>query len=78
LSKALIPLAICYDFDGTLAPGNMQERDFIPQIGMTKKAFWNEVRKRCEQQQADNILIYMQLMLEKANAAAVKVQKKTS
>ena len=54
----------------------MQERDFIPQIGMTKKSFWTEVRERCEKHQADNILIYMQLMLEKANAAQVRIQRK--
>jgi phosphoserine phosphatase len=76
LPKALIPLAICYDFDGTLAPGNMQERDFIPKIGMTKKSFWTEVRERCKQHNADNILIYMALMLEKARAAHVKVTRK--
>jgi len=35
--KKMIPLAIVYDFDGTLAPGNMQERDFIPAIGMKTK-----------------------------------------
>lgn len=53
----------------------MQERDFIPQIGMTKKAFWNEVRSQCERHQADNILIYMKLMLDQANAAQVQVRK---
>jgi hypothetical protein len=53
----------------------MQERDFIPQIGMTKKAFWTEVRNRCKVHQADNILIYMMLMLEKANASHVQVRR---
>ena len=38
-------VAIAYDFDGTLAPGNMQEHQFIPDIGMTTKAFWTEVGK---------------------------------
>lgn len=69
------PLAIAYDFDGTLAPGNMQEHSFIPKIGMSKKAFWDEVKKRAKEQEADNILIYMGLMLERAKAAHVKVQK---
>ncbi len=53
----------------------MQERDFIPQIGMTKKAFWDEVRSRCKAHEADNILIYMMLMLERANAAHVQVRR---
>ncbi|MBZ4676223.1 MAG: haloacid dehalogenase-like hydrolase [Anaerophaga sp.] len=38
-----IPLAIIYDFDGTLALGNMQERDFIPAVGTNTDAFWKEV-----------------------------------
>jgi len=70
-----IPFAIAYDFDGTLAPGNMQERDFIPEIGMKKKSFWNEVEEESKKHQADNILMYMRLMLRKADAAEVKVRK---
>lgn len=75
MTRKLLPFAICYDFDGTLAPGNMQERDFIPQLGMTKKAFWTEVNARCAAHEADNILVYMGLMLEKAAAAHLKVRK---
>jgi hypothetical protein len=74
--KKLIPFAIAYDFDGTLAPGNMQERDFIPAIGMNKKSFWRDVSKESEKHKADNILIYMGLMLMKAEAAEVPVRKK--
>ena len=55
----------------------MQERDFIPKIGMKKKAFWNEVRDRCKQHQADNILIYMALMLEKLGLSMFKSGAKT-
>lgn len=75
MTKKLIPLAIAYDFDGTLAPGNMQERDFIPNIGMTNKKFWDEVSSRSKDHNADNILIYMGLMLEKAREAKVTVRK---
>ena len=35
MPRKLIPLAIVYDFDGTLASGNIQEHQFIPEVGMT-------------------------------------------
>ena len=70
-----IPLAICYDFDGTLAPGNMQERNFIPKIGMTKSSFWQEVKDLAKKHEADEILTYMWLMLKKADAARVPVRR---
>lgn len=54
----------------------MQEREFIPNIGMNKRSFWDEVRKRAKQHEGDNILIYMGLMLEKARTAHVPVRKK--
>ena len=75
MSKKLIPFAIAYDFDGTLAPGNMQEYDFVPAIGMTKKAFWKEVGELAKEHNADSILMYMMHMLDKANAAHVSVHK---
>ena len=36
-------VAIVYDFDGTLAPSNVQENQFIPDVGMTQQEFWAEV-----------------------------------
>ncbi len=76
MAKKLIPFAIAYDFDGTLAPGNMQEFDFVPTIGMTKKAFWREVGELAKEHDADNILMYMKHMLDKAEAAQVPVHKR--
>lgn len=75
MANKLIPLAISYDFDGTLAPGNMQERDFIPQIGMNKEAFWKEVGAESKKHDACSVLIYMKMMLEKARASKVPVRK---
>jgi len=63
-------MAIAYDFDGTLAPGNMQEHQFLPDIGLTPKAFWKEVKDVTHEQQADEVLVYMNLMLEKARGRA--------
>ena len=47
-------IALIYDFDGTLAPGNMQEYDFIPAVGKSNKEFWTEANTLAEEQDADN------------------------
>jgi hypothetical protein len=55
--------AIVYDFDGTLAPGNMQEHSFIPELGVSIDAFWAEVKEARQAEDADEILVYMRNML---------------
>jgi len=36
--------ALVYDFDGTLAPGNIQEHSLIPKhLETTKEEFWDQV-----------------------------------
>lgn len=75
MAKKLIPMAIAYDFDGTLADGNMQEHQFLPDIGMKPKDFWAEVKRLTREHQADEVLVYMNLMLRKAAAAGVPVRK---
>ena len=76
MSKKHIPLAIVYDFDGTLAPGNLQENSFIPDIGMKPEEFWAEAKQLAHERQADPILMYMYLMLKKAAAADVPVRRR--
>lgn len=75
MSRKHIPMAIAYDFDGTLAPGNMQEHQFLPDIGMTPAKFWSEVKELTKQHQADEVLVYMNLMLRKAAATSVPVRR---
>ena len=61
-------VALIYDFDGTLAPGNMQEYDFLKEIGITDKAdFWRETFELGKAQNATEILSYMKLMIDKSN-----------
>ena len=61
-------VALIYDFDGTLAPGNMQEYDFLKEIGVTDKAdFWRETYELGKAQNATEILSYMKLMIDKSN-----------
>ena len=38
--ETLPVVALIYDFDGTLSPGNMQEFSFIKALGMTSEEFW--------------------------------------
>lgn len=52
----------------------MQESGFIPKIGMSKDEFWKEVTERSERYHADNILMYMWLMLERAKANHVPIR----
>ena len=40
--RKFVSMAICYDFDGTLAPGNMQEHNFLPALGIGAAEFWTE------------------------------------
>ena len=62
----LLKTALIYDFDGTLARGNMQEVTFIPSVGMGVGDFWGEADRLTKSADGDNILMYMQLMLQRA------------
>jgi phosphoserine phosphatase len=73
MSIELKRTAIIYDFDGTLARGNLQEQSFIPDIGMTRDKFWQEVKARTKDEDADEILVYMHLMLEKAKERGIGI-----
>jgi haloacid dehalogenase-like hydrolase len=75
MARKHVPLAICYDFDGTLSPGYMQNYDFIPKLGMKTGDFWSEVKTLAKEQDGDEILIYMGYMLRKADQAGVSVKR---
>ncbi|WP_372088518.1 HAD family hydrolase (plasmid) [Tistrella mobilis] len=75
MARKHIEMAIAYDFDGTLADGNMQEHQFLPDIGMTPNDFWAEVKRLTKEHQADEVLVYMNLMLRRAGAAGVPVRR---
>lgn len=68
-------VAIAYDFDGTLAPGNMQEHSFLPDIGISPKSFWKMAEQLAREHKADSVLTYMNLMLEKAKVAKVPIRR---
>ncbi|WP_372846843.1 hypothetical protein [Pontiella sp.] len=64
MAKKHLTMAIAYDFDGTLAKGNIQENSFIPDLGITKKEFWGEVKTLKKNHEMDEILAYMFLLIK--------------
>lgn len=70
-----IKIAIAYDFDGTLAPGNMQEHSFIPKLGINSTTFWEEANQIAREHDADEILTYLQLMISKAREKKIPVTR---
>jgi len=77
LADAPLKTALIYDFDGTLARGNMQEVSFIPSVGMEKGAFWDEAETLTRSADGDGILMYMQLMLRHARANGAAITRET-
>ncbi|MCD7969883.1 MAG: haloacid dehalogenase-like hydrolase [Alistipes sp.] len=70
-----VTVAMIYDFDGTLSPGNMQEYDFIPTVGLSNREFWVESNELAEEQDADPILAYMYKMLHEARASGLSLRR---
>ena len=66
MKQNLVPMAICYDFDGTLSPGNMQEYDWMKALKIKKpKDFWKKSNALGREQNADEVAAYMyQMMME--------------
>lgn len=59
-------LAICYDFDRTLSPDDMQTYGYIQSLGFNVDAFWEEANKLARKHEMDSNLAYMYLMLQQA------------
>lgn len=75
MAKSKPIVALIYDFDGTLSPGNMQEYAFIQATGMSVKDFWAENTQLAQNQDADQILTYMFLMLQKAKGKGISLKR---
>ena len=52
-------MAICYDFDRTLSPDDMQTFTLIPSFGVDKKEFWHESDMLAVENLMDNNLAWM-------------------
>ena len=75
--KKQIPMAIAYDFDGTLSPGNMQEYGFMRKLGYKDPSeFWSKCGELSRKQQADSVLAYMKTMLDESAKKGVSFSRK--
>lgn len=59
-------LAICYDFDKTLSPDDMQAQGYIQSVGFDIAQFWKESNELAIQNDMDNNLAYMYKMVREA------------
>jgi len=76
-NKKQIPMAIAYDFDGTLSPGNMQEYGFMRKLGYKDPdQFWSKCQELAKKQQADSVLAYMKTMLDESARKGVSFSKR--
>ena len=59
-------LAICYDFDKTLSPDDMQAQGYIQSVGYDIDAFWKKTNELAETNNMDQISAYMLMMTQEA------------
>ena len=68
-------LAICYDFDKTLSPDDMQAQGYIQSVGYDVGEFWTESNELAVKNDMDQNLAYMLLMKKKAAGKVLFTRK---
>ena len=76
-NKKKIEVALVYDFDGTLSPGNMQEFGFVQAIGKEAKDFWTKSKNLAVKNDASEILCYMSLMIKEAKYNNIRLTQES-
>ncbi len=66
IQKSGTVLAVCYDFDKTLSPDNMQAQGYIQSVGYDVEKFWEESNALAKANDMDENLAYMYKMVEEA------------
>jgi len=70
--KETLPvLAICYDFDKTLTPDDMQAQGYIQSVGYDVDRFWEETNELTHGNGMDSNLAYMYKMVREAEGNLV-------
>lgn len=75
-TKGSLPvLAICYDFDKTLTPDDMQAQGYIQSVGYDVRRFWEETDELAHAHGMDANLAYMYKMVIEAEGNLVLNRK---
>ncbi len=69
-------IAILYDFDKTLCTTDMQEYDFIKNLGLTPDEFWGSTAELTSKHEMDKILAYMFMMIKKCKEKNIPLTEK--
>ena len=64
-------LAICYDFDKTLSPDDMQAQGYVQSVGYDVKKFWDEANALAAENDMDGNLAYMYKMMRESEGRCV-------
>ncbi|MBU9888812.1 MAG: haloacid dehalogenase-like hydrolase [Candidatus Omnitrophica bacterium] len=64
VQKAQNIIAVVYDFDGTLSPGNMQEETIFKAYGIDKKKFWARSQALVRARGYEQTLAYLWLLID--------------
>ena len=73
--ESLPVIAVCYDFDKTLTPDNMQAQGYIQSVGYDVERFWEETSRLAHEQGMDSNLAYMYKMVREAEGNLVLTRK---
>lgn len=64
-------LAICYDFDKTLSPTDMQAQGYIQSVGYDVDEFWKKTNALASANDMDGNLAYMYVMMDEARGRLI-------
>ncbi len=68
-------IALIYDFDKTLSTTDMQNYDFIKNLGMEPSEFWGNTNELINSNESDKILAYMYMMVSECKKKGIKLTK---
>lgn len=69
-------VAICYDFDKTLSPDDMQAQGFIQSVGYDVADFWTASNGLATNNAMDQNLAYMYMMKKKSSGKILFTKQK--